>query len=834
MTSHPPTRIRAASRIARGAVAALAVAALSVGTLDAVAARAATPVVDTFTRYVAVGWGAAAGGDAYAVQGGPGTAFSVIAGRARISGLAAGTSASVVAQGAPVRDGSASATVALVGTAPRGLLQALELRRQLDGSSYRGRVELGRSGTVSVSIARTAADGSSTDIGRSVAVGTATPGTSVNIDAQVVGISPVAIAVRAWRAGTARPAWQVTATDGSDARIVAPGATALWSSASAGNGGATNLAVDDLIRAPAVALAPAPMPSPAPAPEPVPVPAPTTAPAPATGPAVLPPSYGPRGSAPVGTAAYPAPADALYVSGPQGDDGSVGTRTAPFRTLATAVAKARPGQTIVLRTGVYHEAVVVPYGKPLTIQAHPREAVWLDGSSPVSGWTRSGSTWVARGWTTRVPRTIAGVLDNPRFVRQDAPMAARTDQVFVAGAQLRQVATASEVVPGTFQVDEAAQTIRIGTDPTGKEVRASDLRQALQIQSAGSTVQGLGIRRYATSYEDRGALRFDNVRATARDLVIQDNAMVGIALGNNDARVSRLTVQRSGMLGLSTGYSYGLVVEDSVFTENNSERFKAAPVSGGVKIARARDVTVVNNDTSRNFGSGIWLDESCYDITIVGNTSNDNEYTGIQLELSAKAVIADNSTSGGQTGIQIIDTGDVQLFNNTMGSNSKMGLALLQDERRQAVASYEGQDPRQPSVDATVPWLTRDIVVSDNVFADGGRFSVYALDQKTRIPVDRWNLVITGNLFTRRVATTDPSMVAWGQGDNATLVRYETPEALAAAKGATWRNTMTPSSTSSAGMAQHLASASVAAVPLPASIAALVGQPAEVRHVGTF
>ena len=826
MTSHPPTRIRAAARIAHGALAALSGTALAAGMLVAGgdAADAATQVTDSFSRQVASGWGTAHSGDAYAVEGASGTAFSVADGRARISGIAAGTSASAALGGTPMRDGSVSATVALVGTTPLGLYQGLEIRRQPDGTSYRGRVELGRSGAVRVSITRTEADGSSTDLGTPVAVGTAAAGTPVDVEVRASGTAPVTIDVRAWRTGTTQPGWQATATDGAAARIALPGGIGVWSYASGSNSGPTTVAIDDLARTTSDAPAPTPSPS---APAPAPAPAPSS-------PAAVPSSYGSRGSAPIGSAAYPAPAGALYVNAVTGRDTSAGTKAAPFKTLAAAVAKAKAGQTIVLRAGTYHEAVVVPFNKPLTIQAHPREAVWLDGSSKVTGWTKSGTSWVARGWAVQVPRTIAGVADNPRFVRPEAPMAARTDQVFVAGTQLRQVATAAQVVAGTFFVDETAKTIRIGTNPIGKEVRASDLRQALQIQSADTTVQGIGIRRYATSYEDRGAVRFDNVRATARDLVIQDNAMVGIALGNNDATVSHVTVQRSGMLGLSTGYSYGLVVEDSVFTENNSERFKAAPVSGGIKIARARDVTVVNNDTSRNFGSGIWLDESCYDITVVGNTANDNEYTGIQLELSAKAVVADNSTTGGQTGIQIIDTGDVQVFNNTMGSNSKMGLALLQDERRQAVASYEGQDPRQPAVDPTVPWLTRDITVSDNVFANGGRFSVYALDQRTRIPVDRWNLVITGNLFTKRVATTDPSMVAWGQGDNSTLVRYETSEALAAAKGTTWRNTVTPSSTSTAGMAQHLAPAAAYAVPLPAHIAALVGQPAGVRHVGKF
>ncbi|WP_445338039.1 right-handed parallel beta-helix repeat-containing protein [Clavibacter sp. CFBP 8614] len=826
-------RDRAPRRRLRGIAAAATVVAVALGAVVAseTAPAVAAATSDSFSRQSTGGWGTAETGGAYTSYGPAGAAFSVDGGRARIAGIPAGTSAGAWSAGTAMLDGTAGATVALVGTTPLGLYQAVEIRRQADGSSYRGKVELGRSGALRVSLSRTASSGASTALGSVVAAGTAEAGTDVNVRVRATGTAPVALAAKAWVAGTDEPDWQATATDASSARIAKAGATGVWSYASGSNSRTTTVAFDDLSRVPAGSTAtPAPSPTPTPTASAAPSPAPT--PTPSTPVAV--PATGARGSAAVGSAAYPVPSGALFVSSGSGDDGAAGTQGAPLRTIVAAVGKARSGQTIVLRGGTYHEAVVVPYAKQLTIQAYPREAVWLDGSRTFSGFAKSGSSWVVSGYTPKHPTTIAGIRDNPRFVRPEAPLAARLDQVFVGGTQLRQVASASQVVPGTFHVDTAAKTLRIGTDPTGKEVRASDLRQALQVQSAGTTLRGFGVRRYATAYEDRGTIRFDNVRATVRDLVVQDNAMTGITIGNDGALLSRVTVQRSGMLGISAAYAYGMVVEDSVITGNNSERFKAAPVSGGIKIGRSRDVTVRDSDTSRNNGSGIWFDESCYDITVTGNTSNDNEYTGIQLELSDTAVIAGNSTTGGQTGINVFDTGNVRIFNNTLGGNSKFGMTLLQDERRQSVASFEGQDPRRPAIDPTVPWLTRNIQISNNVFATGGSFLIYALDKKTGIAVDRWNLTITGNLFAKRVATTDPAMVAWGQGDNRTLVRYETPAALAAAKGSGWRNTQTTGATTVSGMSAYLGQAASLAVALPSAIASLLGQATGVKRVGIF
>ncbi|PPF66129.1 hypothetical protein C5E16_12370 [Clavibacter michiganensis] len=812
----PSSRLRRVPAILVGTTTAIA---LALGATLVPAAPASAAVgTDSFSRQVASGWGTAESGGAYSTYGAKGTAFSVDGSRGRIAALPAGSSAGAYLAGSSLLDATATASLTLVGSTALTAYPALEVRRQADGSSYRGKAEITRSGKLRIAVSRSDA-GRETTLGSADVTSSFAPGTTVAVRIQVTGTSPVAVSAKAWVAGTAEPGWQSTVSDGSSARVTAAGAVGVWAYASGSNSTSTTLAVDGLASgAPATTT---------------PTPTPTTS-APATTPTALPRTGTARGSVSVGSAAYAVPSGALFVSSSSGDDGAAGTQNAPLRSLTRAVARASAGQTIVLRGGTYHESVVVPYQKPVTIQAYPREAVWLDGSSRVASFVRSGSTWVASGWGTRFSSAISGVSDNPRFVNSAAPLAARPDQVFLGGTQLRQVGSASAVVSGTFFVDYGAGTIRIGSDPSGKEVRASDLRQALQIQAPDTTVRGIGVRRYATTYDDRGAVRFDNVRATMQDVVVEDTATIGIVIGNNDSRLVRVTAQRNGMLGVNASSAYRLVVRDSVITGNNAERFKPAPVSGGIKITRSRDVEVVNNDTGRNFGSGMWFDESCYDLTVTGNDSNDNEYTGIQLELSDTAVVSDNSTTGGQTGINLFDSGNVQLFNNTMGGNSKFALSLLQDERRQSVASFDGQDPRRPAVDSTVPWLTRNIVISNNVFANGGGFSIYALDKRTNIAVDRWNLTITGNLFTKRVVTTDPTMVAWGQGDNSTLVRYETPAALSAAKNGSWRNTMTTASTSVSGMSAYLSAAASLAVALPSGIAGLLGQPTGVKRVGIF
>jgi parallel beta-helix repeat protein len=289
------------------------------------------------------------------------------------------------------------------------------------------------------------------------------------------------------------------------------------------------------------------------------------------------------------------------------------------------------------------------------------------------------------------------------------------------------------------------------------------------------------------------------------------------------------------MMGIGVNAAYNLVIRDSVVTLNNGQGFKPAPVSGGIKVTRSRGVTIVNNDTSsNNESSGIWLDESVYNANVSNNTSSSNGYTGIQLELSDTAIVANNETNGQETGILIYNTGNVKIFNNNIGGNRIFGVKLAQDERRQAVAKFAGQDPRRPAVDPTVPWLTRNIALSNNVFGNGGRFQFYALDGVTKIPVDKMNVSISGNLFNKRVATTGPTMVAWGGNNGSTLERYETPTALAAAKGTSWKNAITGSSMPIAQMASLASDSSAIAVPLPQDVAKAIGKPAGSAVVGRF
>ena len=120
-------------------------------------------------------------------------------------------------------------------------------------------------------------------------------------------------------------------------------------------------------------------------------------------------------------------------------------------------------------------------------------------------------------------------------------------------------------------------------------------------------------------------------------------------------------------------------------------------------------------------------------------------------------------------------------------------------------------------------WLTENIQLSNNVFGNGGAFQIYALDGRSNRAVDLWKLTINGNLFNKRVVSTNPTMVAWGLGDNKSVVRYETPTALAAAKNSGWKNAQLSSSKPILSMGADKTAYASVAVGIPSDVSTATG-----------
>lgn len=103
-----------------------------------------------------------------------------------------------------------------------------------------------------------------------------------------------------------------------------------------------------------------------------------------------------------------------YYVAPLGADDNPGTAERPFRTLATALARLRPGDTLYVRAGTYREAlrdVPVAAGtaaEPVRVLAYPGERPVLEGLL----WLRDASFWTIDGLNVTWAADLAGPEDH--------------------------------------------------------------------------------------------------------------------------------------------------------------------------------------------------------------------------------------------------------------------------------------------------------------------------------------------------------------------------------------------------------------------------------------
>jgi hypothetical protein len=432
------------------------------------------------------------------------------------------------------------------------------------------------------------------------------------------------------------------------------------------------------------------------------------------------------------------------------------------------VDRAPSGAVIVLRSGSYHESVLLPAGKRLTVQAFPGEKVWFDGRKAVAGWKSRGSVWVATNWNQRFdssPTYTKGAPDNSedgwRFVSASHPMAAHPDQVWLGDRKLRQVRSRSAVVGGTFFVDSKRRELVLGTKPGGRTVRASTLQRAITIKGQAVRVRGVGVRGYATSVWQGGAVIVGGDNTKLENMVISDNATTGLSVAASDVTLAGVTVQGNGMLGVNAHHADGLFATDLLVARNNLEQFNIAPSAGGMKMTASRRVLVTRSDFVHNIGHGLWFDASCYDVTLVKLKARSNVGSGIRLEISSRVLVVGSSvTANGLDGLRIVNTDRVEVANNTLARNSGRNLAITTDQRRASVKSAPGHDSRNPD-DTSMTWLSDDITVYNNVISGGGGGCVVCVLDTRRQRLDQVSVRFDSNYYQRRSAAAPKIFATW-------------------------------------------------------------------------
>jgi parallel beta-helix repeat protein len=355
---------------------------------------------------------------------------------------------------------------------------------------------------------------------------------------------------------------------------------------------------------------------------------------------------------------------------------TVGITVTLGQSIQAAVDANPAGSTFLLQPGIYRmQSIHAKTGDTFIGQS----GTTLSGARLLSGWVQSGSKWTVGGQTQN--QDFYGLCDSTH------PMCNQPEDLFIAGRMVAPVATAAEVNAGTWFFDHSANTITVGTNPTGRTVETSVTPKAFSGLADNVTVKNMTIQMYASELQQGtvqagprpGGWADGGANWLLQDVVVKLNHGVGVAMGNGTV-LKRVRTTANGNLGISGTSASGGKVIDSEIASNNTVGVNQTWSAGGAKWAGDyNNLLVQNTYVHDNIGPGLWADESDYNTTFINNTVTNNSAAGIFVEISYKALVAGNTiTNNGLgeapgwlwgSGVQIAASTDVEVTGNTLQGN---------------------------------------------------------------------------------------------------------------------------------------------------------------------
>jgi len=395
------------------------------------------------------------------------------------------------------------------------------------------------------------------------------------------------------------------------------------------------------------------------------------------------------------------------------------------RTIGQAATLAGPGDTVIIHSGIYREAVVIEKsGKPdnpITFQAADGAGVIMTGADRISEWTEVKGD--GRIYSTPWPHEFIAWTRQHTHPDDDYHLLiGRCEQVFVNGCALRQVLDRDKLARGTFYVDLDGKCLYIwnynNQDVSGGKatVEASVRDRILAVKGDYVTVKGIRFR-YAANRAQHGAVEFSGNHLTVEDCIFEYTNAGGAAFSGEDVTVRRCTFQHNGQLGFGAVRSHRLRMTGCTVRNNNIKGFDRGWEAGGNKICLARGVVLENSTFVENRGNGIWFDIGNEDCTVRNCLIAFNEDAGIFYEISYGLHAHDNvivgnglagtaGAWGASAGISISSSPDCLVERNLLIGN-KEGFNFREQMR---------STPRIESRTSEPVW-NHDHIIRNNVIA---------------------------------------------------------------------------------------------------------------------
>ena len=309
----------------------------------------------------------------------------------------------------------------------------------------------------------------------------------------------------------------------------------------------------------------------------------------------------------------------------------------------------------------------------------------LDGSADIVGWVRNGGFWQAQGVPVvhdpRPDHLEGSTVVRPQDLVTGLPVPASVpwtyQGLYVDGQHHRRVASLSQVVDGTWHMDESG-LISLASDP-GSRVWMSRVGNAFRVENAAGVVFGPTMR--IEYYASPGRTEYGVVMLTDSPDCRFEGAIHGsygislLLLGaGNDRFTFRGAITEAGQAGIVATGGKGAPLSDISLSGQlqrcNIDIWDPGDEAGGFKGLRLLRPAISDLDASDNLGKGIWFDFAVEDATISNSTANGCSSYGAFIEKVCSATVDQFSAVGcGAAGIMLSGTKAAVLTRCTLRSN---------------------------------------------------------------------------------------------------------------------------------------------------------------------
>jgi hypothetical protein len=392
----------------------------------------------------------------------------------------------------------------------------------------------------------------------------------------------------------------------------------------------------------------------------------------------------------------------IYVDTAKGSDTNPGTQSQPLKTIGAAATMAQTnnhssiGSKVIINPGTYRESIKLSHNVkdtslPITFEAATNGTVVVSGATVYSGWATysQNHSIYTNGWTNtwgECPQLSSCPFQQDIMLRQE--------MVAVNGTALTQVMSLTQMLQGTFFVDQQSAQIYVwpasGTNMGTATVEAASLPALFTIQHKSNiVVRGLTFQ-YANSCRGLAAVQ---VEGSSSNILFdsdtfQWNNGQGLSISNPTTyfTVENSVANHNGDSGFQESQSqYGLWQSDTT-SYNNWRGAQAGYYAcnvAGLHGWEAHNDTINNLTVSFNQAYGIHWDTDNDNITTTGINATSNLMSGIFSEKNggpitfAGAYICNQNSLMSVGGLVLRNTADVSLTNSVLLNNTPNQITII-------------------------------------------------------------------------------------------------------------------------------------------------------------